>query len=124
MTISGCGSVVVWSDILTSAEDEQENPSLMRASTSLKKEFIKNVKLGDKALRVIRSIDGFVLISDIAGSIRFYDKDLKILFWCPSHESIDSIVTISFDLTRKGEHNEASPADDKSFSIRDFFVRT
>lgn len=66
------------------------------------------------------------MISDAVGHIRFYDKELKILFWCPSHDSIDSVVTISFDLKRNLDELEttiSSASTEKSFSMRDFLVR-
>jgi hypothetical protein len=123
MSISTCGSVVIWSDVLVEDEDES---SCITMSTSFKKEFVKNVKLGETSLRVIRSIDGYVVISDVAGQIRFYDKELRILFWCPSHDSIVSVVAISFDLMKKhGEHQniQTVATAEKNFTIRDFFVR-
>lgn len=117
MTISSCGSVVIWSDVLVAADEEDSKPSF-------RKEFIKNVKVGENALRVIKSVDGFVMISDAAGQIRFYDKELLIVFWCPSHDSIDSVISIGFDLKRQTIDDHA--ASDKSFPtfpIRDFLVR-
>lgn len=77
--------------------------------------------MSERELRVIKSVDGYVMISDALGHIRFYDEELKILFWCPSNDSIDSIVTISFDLKRKLEDDAVELT--KCFSIRDFFVR-
>lgn len=118
MTISSCGSVVVWSDVLVAADEEDAKPSF-------RKEFIKNVKVGESALRVIRSVDGFVMISDAAAQIRFYDKELLIVFWCPSHDSIDSVISIEFDLQRQtivGDHT-ASDKSFPTFPIRDFLVR-
>jgi hypothetical protein len=120
MSITTCGNVVVWSDVVASAEDVNDSNCII-SSTSFRKEFIKSVQLSENALQVIRSVDGFVMISDVSGHIRFYDKQLKILFWCPSHDSIDCIVAISFDLKRKPTEHES--ASDKNFSIRDFFVR-
>jgi hypothetical protein len=116
MSITTCGSVVVWSDVVSSSEAETK---LDFASSSLRKEFIKSVKLTENPLQVIRSVDGFVMVSDVFGHIRFYDNQLKILFWCPTNDSIDSVIAISFDLNRKPLESE----DDTSFSVRDFFVR-
>lgn len=115
MSITRCGSAVIWSDVLF-AEDESS-----ASVPSFKKEFIKAVKLSEYELRVIKSVDGYVMISDALGRIQFYDEELKILFWCPSNDSIESIVTISFDLKRKLEDDVVGIT--KSFSIRDFFVR-
>lgn len=114
ISITRCGSAVVWSDVLFEDESSASIPIF-------KKEFIKAVKLSEHELRVIKSVDGYVMISDAFGHIQFYDEELKILFWCPSNDSIDPIVTISFDLKRKLE--EDAMGITKSFSIRDFFVR-
>lgn len=119
MSITSCGSVIIWSDVVASSDDDL---SCSSEATSLRKEFIKSFKLSENALQVIRSVDDFVMISDVYGQIRFYDKQLKILFWCPSHESIDFVVEISFDLKRK-RRDEHESTNDKSFSMRDFFVR-
>lgn len=118
MSITSCGSVVVWSDVLSSTEEVEEDVAV---SSSFQKEFIKNVKLSEQPLRVIKSVDGYVMICDSVGRIRFFDKDLKILFWCPSNDLIDSVVSISFDLGRKPD--EVEGGFPKTFSIRDFFVR-
>lgn len=116
MSITSCGSVVVWSDVVAPIDAGNEADF---ASSSFRKEFVKSVKLTENPLQVIRSVDGFVMVSDVFGHIRFYDNQLKILFWCPTNDSIDSIVAISFDLHRKPVDSES----DKRFSIRDFFVR-
>lgn len=123
MSASSCGSVVIWSDALASPEQDDD----VRPFKPIKKEFIKSLKLSEHSLKVIRSVDGYVMICDAVGQIRFYDKELKILFWCPSHESIDSIITVSFDLKRKSDDHEgadeALPKSYKRVSVRDFFVR-
>lgn len=115
MSITRCGSVVIWSDILVSVEGNQADDF---EGSSCKKEFVKAIKLSEHPLRVIRSVDGFVVVSDELGQIRFYDQELKILFWCPSNEAIDSVVTISFDL-----YSKETGIDVPSFKVRDFFVR-
>lgn len=118
MTISSSGSILVWSDVLVSADDDD----VASRSSSFRKEFVKSVKVGDSALRVIRSVDGFVMVSDVTGQIRFYDKELIIVFWCPSHDSIDSVIAVEFNL----KWPTLELAADKGFSsfpIRDFLVR-
>lgn len=113
MSITSCGSVVIWSDALDTSGDDSKCTN----AASLKKEFVKSVKMCENPMRVIRSVDGYVVLSDALGHIRFYDQDLKILFWCPVHDAIDSVVTITFDVS--GKPGNAST----SISIRDFFVR-
>jgi hypothetical protein len=113
LAITGCGSVVVWSDVLAGAEDHEAE------SSSFRKEFIKSVKLSDAALRVIRCVDGCVLVCDERGQLRFYDRDLRVLFWCPSSDAVDSIVSVEFDLCAS-----PAPAEQPSgFRTRDFLVR-
>lgn len=114
VSITSCGSAVIWSD----AADATSDDSKCTTSTSLKKEFIKSIKMCENPLRVIRSVDGYVVLSDAHGHIRFYDSDLKILFWCPVHDAIDSVVTISFDLSAKPLGSASA-----NFAIRDFLVR-
>lgn len=123
MSITSCGSVVVWSDVAPLSEELETD--ILVSTPTFKKEFVKSVKMSDNPLHVIASIDDFVMLCDSLGQIRFYDKELKILFWCPTHESIDSIVSISFDLKRKPETAEDDDVDVsmKTLSIRDFFVR-
>lgn len=123
MSITKCGSVVIWSDILTSPEDEEDSNCI----PIFKREFIKSVKLSENSLKVIRSVDGYLMICDTVGKIQFYDNELKILFWCPSHDLLDSVTTVSFDLKRRPDKDdisdEALPTSYKRVSVRDFFVR-
>jgi hypothetical protein len=82
ISITKCGSGIVW-----------------KSSTLIyKMEFLKSIKLCESSLNVIKSIDDFIITVDCGGRMRFYDQELKILFWFPSNDQIDSIVTISFDL--------------------------
>jgi len=103
----------VWSDVVVEDDDSS------REVVTCKKEFIKNMKLSKHPLCFIASIDDCVVVADEVGQIRFYDKDFKILFWGPLHDEIDSIVTISFDLTDScGEEQQ----QESGFRIRDFFI--
>lgn len=113
MSITKCGSAVIWSDVLVEQKDEPH-----KISSSFKKENIKSIKLSDFGLVDIKSIDGYVMIADDSGQIRFYDDELKIVHWCPSYDA-DSIITISFDLVKppNDENNNK-----QGFSIRDFLI--
>lgn len=111
ISITRCGSVVLWSDILV-------EPSVIPIASSFKKENIKSIKLSNFALVDIKSIDDCVVIADAAGQIRFYDVNLKIVHWCPCYDFIDTIITISFDLV-KADSNESIQ---KKFFIRDFLI--
>jgi hypothetical protein len=86
-----------------------------------KREFIKSIKLCETPLTVIKSIDDCVVIADVRGRIRFYDRELKIIFWCPSHDFIDSVITISFD---KSPLRRSADDDTQSqHKVRDFLIR-
>lgn len=119
ISITECGSAVVWSDIVI------EQPNVCFES-SFKKEFIKCIKLRDHPLCVVKSVDNTIVIADITGEIRFYDKELKIIFWCPNYD-LNSIITISFNLTPRDtsattKDITSGSNNSQSFLIRDFFV--
>lgn len=118
ISITECGSAVLWSDIVV------EHPNVYLES-SFKKEFIKCIKLRDHALCVVKSVDNTIVIADITGEIRFYDKELKIIFWCPNYD-LNSIITISFNLTPRDTSTTKDITsglnNSQSFLIRDFFV--
>lgn len=118
ISITECGSAVIWSDIV------MEEPNVYFES-SYKKEYIKCIKLRDHALCVVKSVDNSIVIADITGEIRFYDKELKIIFWCPNY-NLNSIITISFNLTPRStsttEDVTSGLNNSQSFLIRDFFV--
>lgn len=126
MSITSCGSIVVWSDVVTSFEEQDYDDIVL--TTSFRKEFIKSVKICENSLSVIRSVDGYVMVSDNLGHIRFYDQELKIIFWCPTNDSIDSVVTISFDLNRKPTNKQSDEVvaplkSENLLPIRDFLIR-
>lgn len=106
MTITKCGHVVIWE------------------GSSYKKELLKTVRVTNESLVSIRSIDNFIVIADTSGHIRFFDEELKIVFWCPSFDRIDSIKTISFNLEpRRAEDDESEDVKNSKVSVRNFIVR-
>lgn len=120
ISITECGSAVIWSDIVV------EQPNVVCFESSYKKEFLKCIKLRDHALCVVKSVDNSIVIADITGEIRFYDKELKIIFWCPNYQ-LNSIITISFNLTPRDTTSTTKDItsglnNSQSFLIRDFFV--
>ncbi|KAG5677830.1 hypothetical protein PVAND_007554 [Polypedilum vanderplanki] len=116
VSITKCGSGVIWSNSIVL---EISSDVLMKKTNenSYKKEFIKSIKLCENPLTVIKSIDQYIVTADSMGRIRFYDKELKIVFWCPSHDFIDSVVTISFDMMEKLNL-------DQEQTVRDFLLQT
>lgn len=110
MTITKCGNVVVWN-----------------CGNGIKftnqKELLKTVKITNEPLASIRSIDKFVVISDEGGHIRFYDEELKIVFWCPTFDPIDSIITIAFNLKPKSLSEMENVEIKNKILVRNFLVR-
>lgn len=105
----------MWSNSITS-------DSSVELST-YKKEFLKCVKLCDNPLKVIKSVDDSIVIADTHGHVRFYDKELKILFWFPSDESIDSVIAIEFDLNPTEGEPQRILGTNQGFHIRNFLIR-
>lgn len=119
ISITRCGSAIVWSNSIV-MEMESSDKRKNRNET-YKREFIKSIKLCKTPLTVIKSVDDCIVIADARGKIRFYDKELKIIFWCPSHDFIDTIITISFDkspLKRSGDDDTKN-----HHRVRDFLIR-
>jgi hypothetical protein len=98
-------------------ETESDVAAKRNGGEHYKKEFIKSIKLCEHPLTVIKSIDDFIVVADALGKIRFYDKELKVVFWCPSYDFIDSVVAISFDMTGKLNF------DQEQTPVRDFLIR-
>jgi hypothetical protein len=115
ISITKCGSAVMWSNSITS----DSNADL----STFKKEFLKCVKLCDNPLKVIKSVDDSIVIADSFGHVRFYDKELKILFWFPSDESIDSVIAIEFDLNKTDGEPQKLLGLNQGFYIRNFLIR-
>lgn len=85
-----------------------------------RKEFLKSIKLCESPLSVIKSIDKCIVIADFNGRIRFYDQELKILFWFPSNDFNEPIVTLSFDILSSEKSDEDKQ---QMFRINDFLLR-
>lgn len=106
MTITKCGHVAVWD-----------------GRNSYRRELLKTVRVTNESLVSIRSVDKFVVIGDVSGHIRFFDEELKIVFWCPSFDRIDSIKTISFNLEPKRPEELESEEIKSKVLVRNFLVR-
>lgn len=59
--------------------------------------YSKTVKVGSIHINCVESIDGMIVTGDVKGHIKFYDKRLKILYWCQNF-TLPSVTSISFDL--------------------------
>lgn len=119
ISITKCGSAIVWSNSIVM--EIESNDKLKCGIESYKREFIKSIKLCETPLTVIKSVDDCVVIADAKGKIRFYDKELKIIFWCPSHDFIDTVITISFD--KSPLKRNADDDTQNQHKVRDFLIR-
>ncbi|XP_075969110.1 cilia- and flagella-associated protein 251-like [Anticarsia gemmatalis] len=59
--------------------------------------YIKVLKLEKKRINVIKSIDEVIITGNNIGEIRFYDNQLKLLYWVHGFQ-VDSIRTLSFNI--------------------------
>ncbi|KAL7050099.1 hypothetical protein ACKWTF_003956 [Chironomus riparius] len=121
ISITKCGSAIVWSNSIV-MEIESFDMHHKCGIESYKREFIKSIKLCETPLTVIKSVDDCVVIADANGKIRFYDKELKIIFWCPSHDFIDTVITISFD--KSSLKRSADDDTQNQHKVRDFLIQT
>lgn len=122
----------------------EDNSTIPKGSH--KKELIKSIKICEYPINVIKSVDKWVIfdwiqrkfwnqfpsscivIGDDTGKIRFFDKELKILYWCPNYD-LGSLTAISFDIVPLAlDAREDTPdiiaLDYNKFQIRNFFIGT
>ncbi|XP_073944446.1 cilia- and flagella-associated protein 251-like isoform X2 [Choristoneura fumiferana] len=60
--------------------------------------FVKVLKVEDTRINVIKNIDGVVVTGNNSGEIRFYDDQLKLLYWVHGF-SVDSVRGLSFNVS-------------------------
>lgn len=71
VSITDYGQVILWSDVVP---DDDETDICNN------KEYVKLVKVSGVALTAIECVDGMIIIGDEIGELRFFDKDLKLLY--------------------------------------------
>lgn len=71
-SITDHGQVILWSDVVPD-DDETDICN--------DKEYVKVVKVSGVALTAIECVDGVIMIGDEMGELRFYDKDLRLLYY-------------------------------------------
>ncbi|CAH0604428.1 unnamed protein product [Chrysodeixis includens] len=60
--------------------------------------FIKVVKLEKRMITIIKYVDGVLVTGNSVGEIRFYDDQLKLLYWMDSL-NIDKVKNLSFNIS-------------------------
>ncbi|CAH2266422.1 jg1018 [Pararge aegeria aegeria] len=60
--------------------------------------FIKVLKMNQRGINVIKSIDGVIVTGNSAGEILFYDHQMKLLYWLHGF-TVDSVKGISFNIS-------------------------
>ncbi|XP_072944210.1 cilia- and flagella-associated protein 251-like [Epargyreus clarus] len=59
--------------------------------------FVKVLKVEQKKIQVIKSVDGVIVTGNSVGDIRFYDPQMKLLYWVHGFQ-VDSIKDLSFNI--------------------------
>ncbi|XP_045785662.1 cilia- and flagella-associated protein 251-like isoform X2 [Maniola jurtina] len=60
--------------------------------------FIKVLKVEQRTINVIKSIDGVIVTGNSAGEIHFYDNQMKLLYWIHGF-TVDSVKGLSFNIS-------------------------
>ncbi|XP_055546832.1 cilia- and flagella-associated protein 251-like isoform X2 [Wyeomyia smithii] len=107
VSVTGAGMAIIWSD-----EQKVEAP--------IKKQFLKYLHLKYASINVIRCCDQKLVTGDDDGEIRFYDSQMRILYWF-KQEDPEPIRTISFNIfPRKyvldGGHHQTQNEDTEILS--------
>lgn len=71
-SITEYGQVILWSDVVPD-DDETDICN--------DKEYVKVIKVSGVSLTAIECVDGVIMIGDETGELRFFDKDLKLLYY-------------------------------------------
>ncbi|XP_026742733.1 cilia- and flagella-associated protein 251-like isoform X2 [Trichoplusia ni] len=60
--------------------------------------FIKVVRLERRMINIIKYVDGLLVTGNSIGEIRFYDDQLKLLYWMDSL-NVDKVKSLSFNIS-------------------------
>lgn len=97
LTCTNQGYVYVFSDDIL-----DQNPNYTN-----QKSCIKTIRLQSCGINTISSVDGVIATGNDLGHIRFYDKHLKILYWCQQFD-LDAIVCLRFNLQPRPDTSDAN----------------
>ncbi|GJQ71620.1 hypothetical protein Trydic_g11320 [Trypoxylus dichotomus] len=82
-----------------------------------KKIFVKIVKISKTPIKCVTCVDGLIATGDLRGYVKFYDKQLKILYWCQSF-NLPPIYSVQFNLEpRKYKFEDPEILEDVHFQI-------
>ncbi|CAG5011460.1 unnamed protein product [Parnassius apollo] len=73
----------------------QEN---VDASNTDDLKFVKGLRVEQKRINVLKNVDGVIVTGNNAGEIRFYDPQLKLLYWIHGF-TVDCVKGLSFNLS-------------------------
>ncbi|KAK3746263.1 hypothetical protein QZH41_016512, partial [Actinostola sp. cb2023] len=117
LTATSCGNIVVW-----------EHTGLL-----CNRKAFKIVKLQEKALTVLTTIDKYIVTGDVAGHVRFLDQQLRLSNWY-KHLEAGPVNAVSFSFTPKPPVSQSSlrgsafaassTLDASPFVVNDFITGT
>eukprot|EP00795_Rhopilema_esculentum_P015460 gene15460-6711_t len=120
LTATSCGNIVVWS------HSDGDMPCNKKA--------FKIVKMQEKALTVLTLCDKFIATGDVAGNVKFFDRDLKLSNWYEQFQKAGPINALSFSHStrdtesprpiKKGDYPSSSTLKADAFVINDLVIGT
>lgn len=66
-TATSCGNIVVW--------------TVQSPKKCFERKAFKIVRLQDKPITVLTLVSIFIVTGDAAGNVKFFDTDLKLVYW-------------------------------------------
>lgn len=120
-TATSCGNIVVW--------------TVQSPKKCFERKAFKIVRLQDKPITVLTLVSIFIVTGDAAGNVKFFDTDLKLVYWYDKLGCQGAINSISFthtpedkdnnnDLSKDGAYPTSSTLPASSFVVNDFSVST
>ncbi|KAK9722521.1 WD domain, G-beta repeat [Popillia japonica] len=82
-----------------------------------RKYYVKMVRIATANIKCVTYVDGLIATGDVRGYIKFYDKQLKILYWCQSF-NLPPIRNIRFNIEpRRYKFENPEDLNDVHFQI-------
>ncbi|KAK2172977.1 hypothetical protein NP493_913g01059 [Ridgeia piscesae] len=124
LTATSFGNLVVWSanKPLTKIVTDEPTPD---------KKALKLVKIQDRAITVLTTMDHYLVMGDVSGQVRFMDQNLKLVNWYQDIQ-LGPIFAVSFTYNPHFSYNDTAGFDypmdamlsGRSIALRDFVVGT
>jgi len=77
LTATSCGNLVVW----LRTPDKTNNNNNIKATSNDKMKASKIIRIQEKPITVLTSIDDWIVTSDVNGYVKFFDFELKLIYW-------------------------------------------